>query len=69
MLDLEGELYIAPFLELNVTIRKHFKYNLSKEGNDFLSVLRGCEVKKVGEVSWFWMTTQESEFLGIKVSQ
>jgi len=29
MLDLEGELYIAPFLELNVTIRKHFKYNLS----------------------------------------
>lgn len=29
MLDLEGGLQTAPFLELNVTIRKHFKPNLS----------------------------------------
>lgn len=26
---LEGEVHTAPFLELNITIRKHFKYNLS----------------------------------------
>ena len=29
MLDLEGELHTAPFLELNITVWKHFKYNLS----------------------------------------
>lgn len=28
-LDLEGELHAAPFLELSITIRKRFKYNLS----------------------------------------
>lgn len=29
MLDLEGELHTAPFLELSITVRKHFKNNLS----------------------------------------
>lgn len=29
MLDLEGELHTSAFLELSITIRKHFKYTLS----------------------------------------
>lgn len=29
MLDLEGDQHTAPFLELDITIRKRFKYNLS----------------------------------------
>jgi hypothetical protein len=28
MVDLEGELQTTPLLELNITIRKHLKYNL-----------------------------------------